>query len=92
MNDSVEVTLEEIEEIIKESEEKVFIVWENKEMFVSYKLPSGHTISGRSGVVNPSKFDYQKGYEVAREKAKEMLWAYEAYHRIQKYYEATLDN
>ena len=71
---------EEIDEIIKQSTEKV---WEPFPgiTIVAWQLPSGFVISDQSGCINPDEYDRNLGLKYAREKLKTQVWQYEGYRR-----------
>lgn len=46
----------------------------NKVLIISWELPNGFTITGRSAVVNPEKFDYKIGLQLCREEAIKQLY------------------
>lgn len=50
-----------------------------KETLVTYLLPCGFTITGRSACVDPANFDVELGQKLASEDAKRQLWAFEGY-------------
>lgn len=74
------VTQEEIDALLDASETQEHIFWD-KELIVSYKLPSGFTIAGRAACIDPANFDLEIGRKVARENAEHQLWQLEGYRK-----------
>lgn len=72
------VTVEQIEGLINSAETLEHIFW-GKELLVSYKLPSGFTVTGRAACVDPDNFNLDIGRDIARENALNQLWALEGY-------------
>ena len=72
------VTQEQIDALLDAAETQEHVFWE-KELVVSYKLPSGFTILGRGACVDPANFDIELGRQVAREMAAHKLWELEGY-------------
>lgn len=62
------------------------VIFHGKEMIISFKLPCGFTISGRSAVVNPEKFDINIGRLICYENAIDQLWLLEGYRMQWKLY------
>ncbi|MCC5640634.1 hypothetical protein LC593_33345 [Nostoc sp. CHAB 5844] len=71
------VTADQINELLDSAETQEHVFW-NKELVVSYKLPSGFPICGRGACVDPANFDID-GRRVARENAENQLWQLEGY-------------
>lgn len=63
------------------------VIFHKKEMIISFKLPCGFTIAGRSAVVNPEKFDVNIGRLLCYEDAIEQLWKLEGYRMQWKMYQ-----
>lgn len=78
MSSSNKVTLEQINRLLDAAETEEHVFW-GKELLVSYRLPSGFTVTGRAAVVDPSNFDIEKGREIARESAENQMWLLEGY-------------
>ncbi len=74
----IRITQEQIDRLLDQSETQEAIFWE-KELVVSYKLPSGFVISGRSAVVDPNIFVLEIGRQVARDEVSSKLWQLEGY-------------
>jgi hypothetical protein len=72
------VTEEHIEALLNTAEVQEHVFW-NKELVVSYKFPSGFTISGRAACVDPANFNLELGRKIAREKVESELWQLEGY-------------
>lgn len=72
------VTQVQIDALLDQSETQEHVFWE-KELVVSYRLPSGFTIIGRGACVDPANFDIEMGRQVAREMAARKLWELEGY-------------
>lgn len=72
------VTQEDIDALLDASETQEYVFWE-KELVVSYKLPSGFTIAGRAGLIDPKDFDINTGRKICRENAAHQLWQLEGY-------------
>lgn len=62
------------------------VIFHGKEMIISFKLPCGFTISGRSAVVNAEKFDINIGRLICYENAIDQLWLLEGYRMQWKLY------
>lgn len=75
------VTRTQLDELLQNSvtEESIF---HGKELIISFRLPCGFTIAGRSAVVNSAKFDLNIGRLISYEDAIRQLWLLEGY-RIQ---------
>jgi len=72
------VTQERIDALLNAAETQEYIFW-NKELVVSYKFPSGFTISGRAACIDPANFNLEVGRKIAREKVESELWQLEGY-------------
>ena len=72
------VTQEQINHLLDNAPTQEHVFWE-KELVVSYLLPSGFTVTGRAPCVDPKNFDIEIGRRVAREKAEDTLWQLEGY-------------
>lgn len=55
------------------------IIFHGKELVISFKLPCGFTVAGRSAVVNPEKSDLNIGRLLSYEDAIQQLWLLEGY-------------
>lgn len=62
------------------------IIFHGKELVISFKLPCGFTVAGRSAVVNPEKFDLNIGRLLSYEDAIRQLWLLEGYRMQWKLY------
>lgn len=76
MNNSV--TLEQIEAKLDASTTQEHTFW-GKEHQVSYRLPCGFTVTGRSACVDPANFDVEIGRKYCREDAIKQMWLLEGY-------------
>lgn len=74
------ITQEEIDNLLDAAvvQEHVF---HDKELVVSYLLPSGFTVSGRGACIDPANFDIEIGRQVARSQAANQLWQLEGYRK-----------
>jgi hypothetical protein len=77
----ITVTQEEIDALLDAAETQEHLFWGGKEMFVSYKLPSGFTVTGRAGMISPKYFDAAVGRKYCREDASNQLWQLEGYRK-----------
>jgi hypothetical protein len=77
----ITVTQEEIDDLLNASDTEEHIFWGGKEMFVSYRLPSGFTVSGRAAMIDPTYFSIDTGREYCRRDASRQLWQLEAYRK-----------
>ena len=57
------------------------IFFGGKALWVEWELPSKFTVGARAAMVDPSKFDLEKGLSIARERAIDQLWQMESYKR-----------
>jgi hypothetical protein len=80
------VTQESLEQLIEASTKQEIVFWD-KELVVSYRLPNGFTVLGRAACVNPNNFDYEVGSKICRENAINELWQLEGYILQQKMHE-----
>lgn len=62
------------------------VIFHGKEMVISFKLPCGFTVAGRSAVVNPEKFDINIGRLICYKNAIDQLWLLEGYRMQWKLY------
>jgi hypothetical protein len=74
------VTQAEIDFLLDNAETQEHIFWD-KELVISYKLPSSFTISGRAAVIDVSNFDINIGRKICRENAAHQLWQLEGYRK-----------
>lgn len=72
------VTQEHINALLNSAEIQEHVFWE-KELVVSYKLPSGFTVTGRAACVDPANFSFEIGRSIAREDVENQLWKLEGY-------------
>jgi len=72
------ISQKRIDALLDQAETQEHIFW-NKELVVSYRLPSGFTVLGRGACVDPKNFDINMGRKVAREMAAHKLWQLEGY-------------
>ena len=73
-------------DILLEKSTREETVFHNKELVISFKLPCGFTVSGRSAVVNAEKFDLNIGRLISYEDAIRQLWLLEGYRMQWKLY------
>lgn len=74
------VTQEQIDELLNSAETQEHVFW-GKELVVSYRLPSGFTVTGRGACVDPANFDREIGRNVARSQVVDQLWQLEGYRK-----------
>lgn len=72
------VTQEHIDNLLDNAQTQEHTFWE-KEHLVSFLLPNGFSITGRSACVDPANFDIELGRKYAREDAENQLWKLEGY-------------
>ena len=72
------IALEDIELLLEQSETQEAVFWD-KELVVSYKLPSGFTVIGRAACVDPANFDLDLGHKICRKKVIDKVWELEGY-------------
>jgi hypothetical protein len=58
------------------------VIFHGKELVISFRLPCGFTVAGRSAVVNAERFDLNIGRLLCYEDAIRQLWLLEGY-RVQ---------
>ena len=85
MDNIYSVTRVQLDSLLEKStrEETIF---HNKELVISFKLPCGFTVSGRSAVVNAEKFDLNIGRLISYEDDIRQLWLLEGYRMQWKLY------
>ena len=49
------------------------------EFLISYRLPSGFTVTGRAVCLDETTFDLEEGRKIARDNAAQELWQLESY-------------
>ena len=80
------VTPERIQDIIKKEDYHVF---PGSQLTVCVlTLENGFTVSGTSACASPENFDAEIGQKIAKDNAKNEIWALEGYSLKQKLYEA----
>ena len=52
------------------------------------KLENGFTVTGESACVSPENFDVELGKKIARDNAKQKIWALEGYAMRQKLHQS----
>lgn len=72
------VTLDQINALLDSAETQEHVFWD-KELIVSYKLPSGFTVAGRGVSVDPANFDLKLARQLARKDVESQLWRLEGY-------------
>lgn len=77
-HNSNRVTPEQIKALLDAAETQETVFWD-KEVVVSYKLPSGFTVLGRGACVDPTNFNIEIGRQVARKQVEDQLWQLEGY-------------
>ena len=55
-------------------------------------LTNGFTVTGESAFASPENFDRELGQEIAKQNARDKIWALEGYLLKQKLYENSLDS
>lgn len=75
----IKVTRSQLEELLNNSQTQEAVFHGGKSMVVSYLLPNGFTIEGRSAVVNPVFFNEAIGRHCCYEDAIRQLWMLEGY-------------
>lgn len=75
---------ERIDSVIVSEE---FWVFQGKHMVCCLTLLNGFTVTGESAVVSPENFREDIGKRLSREKARDKVWAMEAYLLQQRGYE-----
>ncbi|MGB6301105.1 MAG: Gp49 family protein [Rivularia sp. (in: cyanobacteria)] len=83
---SVRVRQYDVEKLIANSKQEQQVFW-GKEMVISFKLPCGFTVTGRSACVDPKNFDLAIGEKLCRNDAINKLWELEGYRLQNKWYE-----
>lgn len=76
---SISVTQDQINNIIKMSEKKVFHRVFDKQCVVVIKIKNGFTIVGESACVDPTNYNEKIGYEIAIKSIEKRLWELEGY-------------
>lgn len=84
------VTQQSLTDLMDNAESEEHVFW-GKELVISYRLPNGFTILGRSACVDPANFDLAIGQHFAREDAIKKLWALEGYLLQQRLHESEND-
>jgi len=80
------VTPERLDEVIKDEDYHVF---PNSQLTVCcLTLENGFTVTGESACASPENFDVDLGRKIARNNARDKIWALEGYALKQKLYEA----
>jgi hypothetical protein len=72
------VTSDQIQALLDLSETEERVLWD-KEVIISYKLPSGFTVLGRAACVDPEEFVLEIGRGLAREDAARQVRLLEGY-------------
>lgn len=72
------VSAEKVSNLLVNSEVREEVFW-GKELVVSYRLPSGFSIIGRSACVDPNGFDIEVGRDYCLENAENKVWELEGY-------------
>ena len=73
------VTKEQIDEVLKEANFHVQHAVFGKCCILTAQLANGFTVVGTSACVDPSNYDAQIGYEIAKKKIEDKLWELEGY-------------
>lgn len=79
------VTPQKVEEVIKS--EEYYIFPETTVTICLLKLENGFSVVGESACASPENFDEEIGRKVAKENAKNKIWALEGYLLKQELYE-----
>jgi|ERR1043166_7733675 hypothetical protein len=85
--DAPRLSPERIDSVIVSEE---FHVFHGKHMVCCLTLLNGFTVIGESAVVSPENFREDIGQRLARQKARDKVWAMEAYLLQQKVHEGDL--
>lgn len=72
------VTEEQIKALLDSAKTQEHTFWD-KELVVSYRLPSGFTVTGRAACVDPANFDLEIGRMIARSDVERQIWQLEGY-------------
>jgi len=78
MSSQNKITQEQIDALLDSADTQEVIFWD-KDLIVSYRLPCGFSIIGRGVCVDPANFDIEIGRKVARDDAANKLWEIEGY-------------
>jgi len=76
---SKKVTLEQVNEILENSEFEVFHKIFNKQCIVVAKLPNGFTVLGESACVDPTNYDEEIAIDLAKKRIVNKIWELEGY-------------
>ena len=71
----------QLDELLQDSTTEE-VIFHGKELVISFRLPCGFTVAGRSAVVNAERFDLNIGRLLCYEDAIRQLWLLEGY-RVQ---------
>lgn len=74
-------------EALLDAADKTEAVFWGKETVISYRLPNGFSVLGRSACVDPANFDPELGRKYAYEDALSQLWQLEGYRLQCRLYE-----
>lgn len=85
MSDLLSIKREDLERLLNDSVKEIHI-FHKKEMVISYRLPCGFTVTGRSNVINPERFNFDIGEKLCYEDAINRLWQFETYRMQCKIY------
>ena len=72
------VSRAQLEALLEASDKTETVFW-GKETVISYRLPNGFSVLGRSACVDPANFDPELGRKYAYEDALSQLWRLEGY-------------
>ena len=78
------VTQEQINNILDNSDYKIFHRVFDKQCVVVALLPNGFTLVGESACVDPNNYDETIGYDLAMKDIEKQLWMLEGYLLQQK--------
>lgn len=84
------VKLDSLEELIVAEEYHVF--FGTTVTVCCLRLKNGFTVTGESACVSPENFNAELGRLIARDRAKDKMWALEGYLLAQRLYEQGLIN
>lgn len=87
---NIKVTQDQIQDIIANSEIKVWTMYDKVTMVVC-KLPNGFVLSQSSGAVDKENYDEVIGYETCMNKIINEVWKLEGYALQKKVYEDGLN-
>ena len=73
------LTPQTISEIAASAEDFYWHVPSTTMVICALHLPNGFVVTGEAACIEPANFDYNLGCKIARDKARDKLWALEGY-------------